>query len=196
MNDRELRDAFVRKKLMRGKPPRLRLFHEFSLEHGSTRIDILVVSSILHGYELKSDRDSLRRLPNQARIYSAILDKVTLVTSYLHALDALDIIPSWWGVTLAHEGRREAIHFEPARSAKRNPAVNAKALAELLWRGEALDLLRALGFDSGFYSKRRDRIYERVVEVAGIPGIHDAVIRQLHERTIDQLAEPQMSSGG
>ena len=182
MNEMELREAFVRKRLQRLLTAKHQIFHEFALGNGSARIDTLVISSILHGYELKSDRDSLERLPDQARIYSAMLDKVTLVTSYHHALEAIEIIPPWWGVTLAHEGQRGAVHFGAARSPRQNPNVNGKALVELLWRGEALNLLSELGSDKGMRSKPRERIYQRLADVAGVASVREAVIKQLRAR--------------
>jgi hypothetical protein len=49
----------------------------------------------LWGYELKSERDTLERLPLQARIYSRVFDRVTLVTGLRHAGAAEDRIPGW-----------------------------------------------------------------------------------------------------
>lgn len=44
---------------------------------GQGRIDLAVVNSLFHGYEIKSDRDSLRRLDNQVELYSKVLDRAT-----------------------------------------------------------------------------------------------------------------------
>ena len=40
---------------------KLRIVEEFGIEHGAIRIDIAVVNGLLHGYEIKSDRDTLLR---------------------------------------------------------------------------------------------------------------------------------------
>ena len=42
------------------------LIDELGLCKGSARVDLAVVGNQLHGYEIKSDRDSLRRLRTQA----------------------------------------------------------------------------------------------------------------------------------
>ena len=40
--------------------------------------NIAVINGHLHGYEIKSERDSLRRFHRQERIYSQVLDFVTV----------------------------------------------------------------------------------------------------------------------
>ena len=42
---------------------------------GQARIDLALVNGSLHGYEIKSNRDSLRRLGGQMALYSRVLDK-------------------------------------------------------------------------------------------------------------------------
>jgi hypothetical protein len=41
---------------------------ELGLNQGDARIDVAVVNGHLHGYEIKSDRDSLRRFHRQERV--------------------------------------------------------------------------------------------------------------------------------
>jgi hypothetical protein len=47
--------------------PETIILDELGLRHGAARVDIVVVNGNLIGFELKSDRDDLRRLPKQAR---------------------------------------------------------------------------------------------------------------------------------
>jgi len=49
---------------------------EFGICRGQGRIDLAVVNSLFHGYEIKSDRDSLRRLDSQVELYSKVLDRL------------------------------------------------------------------------------------------------------------------------
>ena len=46
------------------------LFDEFAVAHGSSRIDLAIVNGELHGIELKSDDDTLTRLPEQVKSFS------------------------------------------------------------------------------------------------------------------------------
>jgi hypothetical protein len=55
--------------------PETVLIEELGLRRGLVRVDIAVVNGLLHGYEIKSDRDSLRRLAKQVDVYSAVLDR-------------------------------------------------------------------------------------------------------------------------
>jgi len=74
MNDLEIRGSFHRKKL------RLQHAHvdtlvvdELGLNHGECRADIAVINGHLVGYEIKSNKDSLRRLEGQVNSYNAVL---------------------------------------------------------------------------------------------------------------------------
>jgi hypothetical protein len=49
------------------------MLDEFGLEHGEVRVDVAVINGELHGYEIKSERDTLERLPRQVKAYSAVL---------------------------------------------------------------------------------------------------------------------------
>ena len=101
-----------------------------------------VVNGSLKGFEIKSDRDTLKRLGRQSEIYSKVFDTITLVTSECHLTPALDLIPAWWGIEIAFmDGADEAPRLETWRAELENadvqltlPAQNV-SLSELLkWR--------------------------------------------------------------
>src|SRR6266478_524890 len=52
---------------------------ELGLCGGRVRVDIAVVNGLLCGYEIKSDRDTLRRLSTQIDVYGKVLDRAILV---------------------------------------------------------------------------------------------------------------------
>jgi len=142
------------------------IIEELGLAHGEARIDLAVVNGSIHGYELKSDLDTLRRLPEQMRIYNSILDYVTLVVGKNHLLDAFNIIPEWWGVTIAKvSSSGNKISFCNIRDADENPEKNSVAIANLLWREEALHILEEKGVAGGVRSKSRQVLYKRLAEV-------------------------------
>ena len=144
----------------------VKIIEELGLAHGEARIDLAVVNGSIHGYELKSDLDTLRRLPEQMRIYNSILDYVTLVVGKNHLLDAFNIIPEWWGVTIAKfPSSGDKISFCNIRDADENPQKNSVAIANLLWREEALHILEEKGVAEGIRSKSRQVLYERLAEV-------------------------------
>lgn len=95
--DREIRDALlaILRESHAGDDD-VALLEELGLCRGEVRVDVTLVNGTLHGYEIKSDRDSLRRLVRQVALYSAVLDRATLVVGERHLLDAANVVPSWW----------------------------------------------------------------------------------------------------
>src|SRR5689334_4538281 len=66
---------------------------ELGLCRGQARVDVAVVNGVLHGYEIKSDRDSLRRLQSQVALYSKVLELATLVVTDRYLPEARDKVP-------------------------------------------------------------------------------------------------------
>jgi hypothetical protein len=73
------------------------LVDALGLCRGTVRVDLAIVNGILKGYEIKSERDNLTRLENQASVYSQVFDTVTLVAAERHLMAAKAIVRSWWG---------------------------------------------------------------------------------------------------
>ena len=182
-----IRDAEVRPALRRylerkqSANPNMLLIEELGLCQGQARIDLLTVSGVLHGYEIKSNRDRLTRLASQAETYSRVLDRVTLVVCPRHFEAALQLVPKWWGVLLVR-GSVEAVSLEPFRPAAENPDQDPRALVELLWRDEAMELLAHHNATAGVRSKRRPVVWDRVCEVVGVTEIRSAVRYRLRSR--------------
>lgn len=184
MNDNDLRKAVKRRiqRNLKNRPNSL-LIEELGVHHGAARIDLVLVNELIHGYELKSDSDTLDRLPDQITQYSSVFDKMTIVVGYKHAYSALQMVPDWWGVKLAHMGTRGAVHISAARSALRNPAQDSRSLAELLWRNEALDLLEQFDNLNGLRSKPRSVIYDTLATCLDIEQIREFVVKRFNSRT-------------
>ncbi|MHB8069916.1 MAG: sce7726 family protein [Desulfobaccales bacterium] len=142
-----------------------RVLDELGLRHGVCRVDIAVVNSYLHGYEIKSDADTLERLPNQISIYSSVLDRATLVVGKKHVEKAKAIIPEWWGIKVVTAGPRGAINFETHCPVNMNPKIDPVALAELLWRPEVVSILQELGAPAAILRKPRASLYQYLAEV-------------------------------
>ena len=192
MNDKQIRVA-LRNKVFRHYrlTPSALVLEEVGIRHGAARVDFLVVNGLLHGFELKSDRDNLSRLENQIQIFSSVLDRVTLVVGYRLVDKALRMVPEWWGVKLANLGKRGAIHFRDARTPKNNPCVEKEAVVKLLWQDQALQVLEELGADVGVRSKTRKEIYARLVECADLDLIRAKVRHFLSLQKGPQAAERQ-----
>jgi len=163
------------------KVPGTVIIEELGLRHGTARVDLAVVNGLMHGFEIKSDVDTLRRLRRQADEYSAVLDRVTLVTGPKYLSPALHKIPSWWGVVEAGV-RSGRVCLRPVRPARANPSLNALAVARLLWRDEALSRLARLGVDVGIRSKPRLVVYGRLTERLSLAELRSYVRQRLRRR--------------
>ena len=103
-----------------------------------------IIGGEVHGFEVKSEADSLARLthavPSQITTYSMVCDRVTLVAAPKHVARALAIIPTWWGVL-----RVTPVGLVCERISERNPGDACVRLARLLWTNEARPLARQHG---------------------------------------------------
>lgn len=163
--------------------------------YGTARVDLAVVNHRLHGYEIKSDSDSLKRLPGQIRAYNGVLDRITLVVGYKHAHHALSMIPSWWGVMLACENQQGAVALTHARLPRDNPSVDLVAVAGLLWRQEGIALLDELGSSKGMASSTRAVICKRLVETCESDRLRARVRECLKSRQDWRVGVRQESYG-
>lgn len=196
MNDHQIRFALKKTDFARYyRDPNTFVIDELGLRHGSAIIDLVVINGDLHGFEIKSEADNLSRLTHQAKIYSSVLDKVTLVVASSHLVKAKRIIPSWWGIKVVERDSNSRIYFLDKRKAERNPRLDVIGLTKLLWRNEALDFLNELGAGKGLTYKPRAEIYKRVSEVAHVDAIRERVIEKLRYRKIEQFDALQKLGG-
>ncbi len=154
------------------------LIEELGLRRGHVRVDLAVVNGALHGFEIKSDRDSLRRLAVQVDLYSQVLDRATLVVGERFAPLATSLVPAWWAVVRV-SSKSSGLQFTTLRRSRLNPQRNARVLAELLWSGQALALLEARGAARGMRGKPRRVLWDRVCECISVDEIAAAVRHRL-----------------
>lgn len=138
-----------------------RIVEEMGIWSGSVRIDVAVINGELIGYELKSDLDTLERLPTQADLYSKVFDRVVLVVGTRHAAKAVPMVPAWWGVLLAHDLTNN-VELACSRDALLNPGPDPYLVAQLLWKDEALEVLDSHGLARGWRGKRVKSIHQRL----------------------------------
>ena len=139
------------------------IFEELGLCQGEARIDIAVVNSSIHGFEIKSDHDTLKRLSDQSKIYSSSLDYVTLVVVNRHLDQALKVIPPWWGIMVPEE-KSGKITLKKKRKGRLNPTLDPFAVVQLLWRDEAFEALQKSGLHRGLANKPRTILWNKLAE--------------------------------
>jgi len=167
-----LSDAAIRSGLRGKRLHRLRLdpgtliVEELGIDHGNLRADIAVINGRMTGYEIKSDQDSLVRLPSQVAGYSRVFDYAHLVTTRRHLGGAEAILPPWWGIIAVTAGPDGSLRFRTMRRGLPNPRVSAIAVAGLLWRDEVIAALRDLGLRGTQLRGERASLYMSLVRRA------------------------------
>ncbi len=144
------------------------IINELGLAHGRNRIDVAVLDKHIHGYEIKSSKDTLARLSGQLNEYKKSLQKLTIVTAENHLAEILNNTPVWCGVTLAIKGPRGGITFKTIRRALLNPSADAFSIAHLLWRNETLQILKNNGINGHDLSGARKSLYLKLVDLLTI----------------------------
>ena len=160
---------------------KITIIDELGVNHGSSRVDMAVMDGIIHGYEIKSDKDSLLRLPLQIEAYNAVFSSVTIVTGRHHLEAVIDMVPEWWGILLAKHSSA-GVALSEIRDCLPNDSQNPIALARLLWRDEALGILQELNEAKGFRSKPRGVIYEKLASLLDTKTLQELVQKILLSR--------------
>lgn len=159
------------------------IVEEMGIWAGSVRIDVAVINGELGGFELKSDSDTLARLPSQAELYSKVFDRVTLVAGGKHARKAFAMVPRWWGRIVATPAPDGGVKLKVQKPAGRNPKPDASLIVQLLWKDEAVAVLEAHGLARGWRAKRVSEIYARLVSSLTLDELQTHVRAALKART-------------
>ena len=182
--DETIRPA-LRARLLRkhGREVGTVLIEELGLCRGRVRVDLAVVNGSLHGFEIKSDRDSLSRLPTQVEVYGKVLDRATLVVGDRFLPVAASLVPSWWGIVHV-SARHRGLVFKSVRRAVQNPRRDPRLLVELLWAAQALELLEQRDVARGVRGKPRRYLWDRVCEHFSVNEIAAVVRNRLKARAV------------
>lgn len=142
------------------------IIDELSLRQGDARVDLAVVNGSLSGYEIKSDRDRLTRLPRQLAVYDVCFDTMTIVVGSRHVSDALEVVPQTWGIweAIPSPTALGGVKFEVNRTPKINTLIEPRSVVQLLWKNEAYSTLVRLGISPSSQLGRRE-LWDRLVAV-------------------------------
>lgn len=157
------------------------ILDELAIWGGEIRADLAVLNGCMHGFEIKSDADTLKRLPRQIEAYNAVFERATLVASPRHIERAITLIPGWWGV-IAVESIGAEVELKPLRAEQVNPSPEADAIAAFLWRQEALAILESLGLASGVRTKSMGILIERIAQNLAARDVASLVRQALRAR--------------
>lgn len=108
------------------------------------RIDEMLITDQVTGYEIKSDKDSVARLERQIRGYNPFVQRAHLVVGNRLRAHATALLPPWWGIWLATPGAT-GVKLKEVRKARRNPEFNPIMLTTYMSRADLTAHLRELG---------------------------------------------------
>jgi hypothetical protein len=152
---------------------------EVEIGRGRARADVAVVNGELHAYELKSDHDSLRRLPTQLQVYAEAFPYVWIAASDRHLNACAAASPSWIGILAVVAGADEA---QLVREARPSPHWRATQMAELLWRDEIKTSLAEREALGGLRTATRSTLANHLARLLTIEELSAEVRKHLKGR--------------
>jgi hypothetical protein len=137
---------------------------ELGLQNGLVRADIAVLNGCMAGYEIKTEKDNLSRLPTQILAYSEIFDKAYIIAAERHLNKIMKILPDWWGIYAISTTNDQSCEFDHIRKAVQNVAKDSFSIARLLWKKEVSDILTNNFAESIKKNITKQTLYEMIAE--------------------------------
>ena len=132
MKDKEIRKILI--EYLKASGNEIRIYQEKTI--GTSVCDIMAVTDILTGYEIKSASDNYVRLGSQVVAYDRYFDRNFVVCGKSHIRSVGDRIPDYWGILCISENEVQLI-----REAKMNDRVDRRRQLSVLWKLELKNLL-------------------------------------------------------
>ncbi|HEX4306498.1 MAG TPA: sce7726 family protein [Solirubrobacterales bacterium] len=120
---------------------------EFSVPGTKERVDLALVGGVLSAFEIKTERDDLRRLPRQLEAFSRLFDHCSVAVAEKHLPGCESMLPEWWGISVASLGAT-GVALEEVRQAGLSPEPDPALLVRLLWKGEVEEAVREIAAPS------------------------------------------------
>jgi hypothetical protein len=155
-------------------------YYEFWVPRTNERADVAAVGSSFWGFEIKTERDTLSRLPRQVEAYSRLFDRCSVVVAERHLDAALSVVPEWWGAAVILNGRTPPT-FRLVRLPRRNQGVDPQTLVRLLWREEVRSILSAFGAELDPRASRAS-MWQLLLSTIELDGLKDVVRQALLDR--------------
>jgi hypothetical protein len=178
LSDKDIRTK-LNEELRAFAPKKSVIINEYGV--WNNRIDVALIENCLVGYEIKSDKDTLIRLPQQVDLYNKVFDYVSIVCTEKYITRIMLSVPAWYGIIEVYQDFVE-ICLKTIRTPIRNPNLNAEYLAGLLWRDESLVLLDKYSSEHGLKNKRKDLMHDKLCSLLSIRELHKEVINTLKQR--------------
>lgn len=166
---------------------RQRIIEEFPLGR-RTRADALLITDCLIGFEIKSDKDTLKRLERQIIGYHTYCDKNYIVSGTKYLEKVTDEVPANWGIIHVYRDEEGESRLEFIREAEQNPREHLRSQLHLLWRAELIDIIRKYRL-GGVSGKNKQVLREMIYK--GLS--HEVVRRELCDTLIEREYSVEMT---
>lgn len=171
LKDIDIRGALIEELNRINAQHNYRIIEEMAVCDGEARVDIAVANGKLCGYEIKSDADTLERLPLQQKCYDKTFDTVSIIVGEKFKDRIEEYVPQHWGIYIASE-YKNGCRIKRKRTAKINKNIQASSLLELLWKEELMYLLKGAGI-KGISGKNRRILRKMAIDNIPIKDIRD-----------------------
>lgn len=156
-----------------------RIINELGIDFGASRVDVAVVNGIIHGYEIKSDVDTLDRLPRQINYYNKLFQRMTIVSSRKYYSQIKDLVPPWWGIkTISADGSR----LISQRKGRFKNKQDKDILLRLLWKQDLEAFIDVLGYPKKMKKLKKNQLLEIFSNEADLQLIQSHVYNSLKTR--------------
>jgi len=184
-----LKDADIRAVLLRNlneiysEDEETVIINELGIDHGATRIDVAVVNGILHGFEIKSEADTLERLPHQMKYYNRLFERMTIVIDQRFLDSVKEIVPSWWGIQVVKR-KKDGIVLVNKRKGRRQTSQDKDLLLKLLWKEDLERFIDYLSYPKKLKLLRKKEICNLILREVNIKTIRLFVYETLKRRNL------------
>ena len=143
---------------------------------GQAVCDLMAVTDILTGYEIKSDLDNFSRLSSQINAYDMFFNKNYIVVGAGHAKAAAEKVPDHWGVICIDSNSVGCV-----REARVNRNARAEQQLSMLWEVELKNLLIRNNMPA-YALKGRQFIIDRLARSVSQPALFRQIAAELKTR--------------
>nr|WP_285842832.1 sce7726 family protein [Rummeliibacillus stabekisii] len=158
-----------------------RVIEELTICNGAVRVDVALANGVFHGFEIKSDLDTLERLPKQVECYDTTFDKNTIIVGERFVDKIEQHVPKHWGIEIAYLNKFGNVTLKKIRRCGSNKSVEFKSLLDLLWNNELKNLLKDHKI-KGYSKMKREDLHLAVIENIPFKSVKDYTRETLKTR--------------
>jgi hypothetical protein len=187
-----MRDADIRRVLRKSHLSKFiadkesKVVNELGVGNMDAIIDMAVINGSLHGFEIKSEYDTLNRLPRQLSAYCKTFDYLTIISAKKHLPHLLNLLPNWCGIIIVGNKLKEY------RKPKKNIDTDNYSVAQLLWKNEAIEILNECGIHKGIKYKTKQVLWSLLANSLD-KGTLSLKVREKIKIRANWKFEPQLS---